>query len=346
MFEQNVTLGPGTATFTQHTFEILIMLLGAFLLGLWLGWLLWGRFKQMINQLRTENQSLSVTGDALRAELNAARTKVAELETDAANMASQVATLSNKNGELRDTLSELEEQLAGLSARNRKVETELGLSFEPETPLAAADIPLEISLPEPEFLNTIPEPIPLETPDEAIAAAAPSELLTAAQNLMLPDLSDDSDLAGMAPLEDNPHWEAFTIADSDIVQEPETNPVPDPLTTPESPVAPEQIESPNLAPAPELPAAMAGGADSDDLTVIEGIGPKIQELLHQYGIRTYAELAETNVQKLKEILMTAGPQLAMHDPGTWPSQANLAANDEWESLKAIQSFLKGGKAPK
>lgn len=38
MYEQNVTLGPGTGTFTQHTFEILIMLLSipAWLVA-WLG---------------------------------------------------------------------------------------------------------------------------------------------------------------------------------------------------------------------------------------------------------------------------------------------------------------------
>jgi hypothetical protein len=46
MFEQQVTLGPGTGTFTQHTLEILIMLLGAFLLGVWLGWMLWNKYKQ------------------------------------------------------------------------------------------------------------------------------------------------------------------------------------------------------------------------------------------------------------------------------------------------------------
>lgn len=83
----------------------------------------------------------------------------------------------------------------------------------------------------------------------------------------------------------------------------------------------------------------------DDLTVVEGIGPKIQMLLNQYGVHTYRQLADTPVERLREILTNAGPQLAMHDPGTWPSQANLAANDQWDSLKSIQGFLKGGKKP-
>jgi predicted flap endonuclease-1-like 5' DNA nuclease len=92
-------------------------------------------------------------------------------------------------------------------------------------------------------------------------------------------------------------------------------------------------------------AVVAAAGSSEDLTVIEGLGPKIQMLLNQYGIYTYRQLAETEVERLKEILSTAGPQLAMHDPGTWPSQANLAANDQWDTLKSVQGFLKGGKKP-
>jgi predicted flap endonuclease-1-like 5' DNA nuclease len=79
--------------------------------------------------------------------------------------------------------------------------------------------------------------------------------------------------------------------------------------------------------------------------VIEGIGTKIQMLLNQYGIYTYQHLSETEVARLSEILAKAGPQLAMHNPGTWPSQAKLAADGQWDTLTAIQGFLKGGKKP-
>jgi hypothetical protein len=33
----------------------------------------------------------------------------------------------------------------------------------------------------------------------------------------------------------------------------------------------------------------------------------------------------------------------MHDPGTWPAQARLAANGEWPLLKEYQDELKGGR---
>lgn len=52
--------------------------------------------------------------------------------------------------------------------------------------------------------------------------------------------------------------------------------------------------------ADSIMAAAAGTAD--DLTVVEGVGPKIQMLLNQYGIYSYRELAETDVERLKEIL--------------------------------------------
>ena len=96
---------------------------------------------------------------------------------------------------------------------------------------------------------------------------------------------------------------------------------------------------------PEIMVMGAAAGIQDDLTIVEGIGPKIQMLLNQYGVHTYRQLADTPVERLREILSNAGPQLAMHDPGTWPSQANLAANDQWDALKSIQGFLKGGKKP-
>ena len=83
----------------------------------------------------------------------------------------------------------------------------------------------------------------------------------------------------------------------------------------------------------------------DDLKIVEGIGPKIEDLLQKSGITTFSQLAATPVSRIKEILDTAGPSFAMHDAGTWPAQALLAANGEWENLTAYQGFLNAGKRP-
>jgi len=86
--------------------------------------------------------------------------------------------------------------------------------------------------------------------------------------------------------------------------------------------------------APEKPAL-------DDLAIVEGIGPKIASLFQAAGINTFAQLAATDVERLRQILREAGIRIA--DPTTWPEQARLAAAGEWDKLKALQDELKGGR---
>lgn len=82
----------------------------------------------------------------------------------------------------------------------------------------------------------------------------------------------------------------------------------------------------------------------DDLKIVEGIGPKIAELLNNAGIMTWKELSETPPARLSEILDAAGPNYQIHDPGTWPGQAKLAEQGKWDELKKLQDELSGGKA--
>ena len=81
----------------------------------------------------------------------------------------------------------------------------------------------------------------------------------------------------------------------------------------------------------------------NEIKAIEGIGPKIEELLHNAGITSWALLAASTPEALKEILEQGGSKFAMHDPSTWPKQAQLAVNGDWEALEAYQDQLKGGK---
>ena len=84
-------------------------------------------------------------------------------------------------------------------------------------------------------------------------------------------------------------------------------------------------------------------AEPDDLTRIEGIGPKIQELLYAAKIYTFAQLSKTDVARLKGILDDAGERFQMHEPKTWPEQAQLAADGRWEQLQKLQDLLRGGR---
>ena len=83
-------------------------------------------------------------------------------------------------------------------------------------------------------------------------------------------------------------------------------------------------------------------AADDDLTKVEGIGPKVQEVLNAAGIRTFGQLSNTTPEKIRELLAAEGGMLANMNPSTWPDQAQLAAAGEWDKLKEWQDELDGG----
>jgi large subunit ribosomal protein L21 len=83
-------------------------------------------------------------------------------------------------------------------------------------------------------------------------------------------------------------------------------------------------------------------AKADDLTKIEGIGPKVSKTLKDAGISTFETLANARVEDLQTILSDAG--LKMMDPTTWPEQAKLAADGNWDALQKLQDKLSGGRS--
>lgn len=94
---------------------------------------------------------------------------------------------------------------------------------------------------------------------------------------------------------------------------------------------------------PELASSVIGKkVEENDLKVIEGIGPKIEELFKSSGIMSWKRLSETSVDRCNEILMKAGDRFAFHNPTTWPRQARLAYEGKWRDLKVWQDSLAGG----
>lgn len=95
--------------------------------------------------------------------------------------------------------------------------------------------------------------------------------------------------------------------------------------------------------AGEAKDVMGKAIKENDLTVVEGIGPAIQELFHKHGIHTWKALSETEISKCQEILDSEGERFVVHKPGTWPVQAKLAYEGHWKHLFDWQEILKGGK---
>lgn len=90
-------------------------------------------------------------------------------------------------------------------------------------------------------------------------------------------------------------------------------------------------------------AAFGKRVKDNDLTLVEGIGPKIQELFHNHEVKTWIALAECSVEKCQSVLKSGGERFKIHKPGTWPKQSLLASEGKWQELKDWQDILDGGK---
>ncbi|NJN82294.1 MAG: DUF4332 domain-containing protein [Caldilineaceae bacterium] len=68
-------------------------------------------------------------------------------------------------------------------------------------------------------------------------------------------------------------------------------------------------------------ASATVAASGDDLKKIKGIGPKVQTLLNEAGITTFAQLAEADPAAIKELLENGGPRYRVINPDDWAEQA-------------------------
>src|SRR5690606_8468679 len=88
-------------------------------------------------------------------------------------------------------------------------------------------------------------------------------------------------------------------------------------------------------------AAKTAAKQADDLTKIWGIGPAIVSALNDAGIRTYAQLAEADLDTLREAVNAGtGTSDANVNEETWAAQARLAAAGDWEGHAALVERLK------
>lgn len=101
--------------------------------------------------------------------------------------------------------------------------------------------------------------------------------------------------------------------------------------------------SQHIVPAVATARTIQPAEKSDNLKVIEGIGPKIEQLLNANGINTFSKLADSNPEYINTLLKNAGTRFQIHDAGSWPLQAGLARDEKWDELAELQERLDGGK---
>ena len=99
---------------------------------------------------------------------------------------------------------------------------------------------------------------------------------------------------------------------------------------------PLELRAPEVSAAPDVSAAsevLGRPVVRDDLTVIPGISPSVEELCHGIGIRTWYDLATTEASLLRAMLVDAGPRFSTLDPSLWPEMARLLSGAEWQQFR-------------
>ena len=124
---------------------------------------------------------------------------------------------------------------------------------------------------------------------------------------------------------------------AEVVEEPEPVVEAQAVVPEPEPVA-EVVEEPE--PEPE-PVAEASG-EPDDLTRVEGIGPKYAEILTGAGINTFAQIAAMSEDEIVNLIKSNGGRKSA-SMATWAEQAKLAAAGDWDGLAKLQDELSGGR---
>lgn len=86
----------------------------------------------------------------------------------------------------------------------------------------------------------------------------------------------------------------------------------------------------------EESTATSGVDGVDRFVQIDGIGPRIADLLAKAGIRRFAQLAETPVERLLDILTATDVRYRIHDAKAWQEQARRLATGRTDEVKHLR----------
>ncbi len=317
MYEQNPMVGPGNAGLWNHTLEILLLLLGAFILGYLL------RYAISRMQIETQNRELEVERrhrrtleadfDRVRAEHTAMGSRISTLEGDVNRGRTELAESHQKIEFSAGELSALKTEAAAFPTQLERLRAELAAANANVGKVAELNAQI------------------LELTSQLEACAAKTRALEASAGKIGSD-AELSTLRAQASRFDDLSGDLIgartelsaALASKDAMQ-----------------AELDRLRSEMDSQRQQAKPKAAG--KPDDLKVVEGIGPKINELLLAGGIRTFIELADAPINRLKQILHDAGERYRIHDPSSWPQQARLCAEGQWDALRDLQDKLVAGR---
>jgi predicted flap endonuclease-1-like 5' DNA nuclease len=120
-----------------------------------------------------------------------------------------------------------------------------------------------------------------------------------------------------------------------VVQEAAEKPV---AITPKVVVTTKKVAEKPLA---QTEVALFTKTTINDLTVIEGIGPKIAQILAENKVKNFKSLIATPIEDIKTWLKAN--KLQFVDPTTWAEQAQLLDAGKTVEFETLKNELKGGK---
>jgi predicted flap endonuclease-1-like 5' DNA nuclease len=315
--------------FAEHTMAILVMLLIAFLLGLLLGYILWYTYKKQVagitldrdqwhnkyTDLEKSYASLKYQHDELEKDNKAMRRALNNCEADKVILENKL----QKAGDTSAMGAGMETAAAAVTARTAERPSGYGAMFKEDNLQIIEGIGPKIE----KVLHgagiqswSALSKQSLESLREKLDAAGP--------NFRINDPSSwprQAELAAAGNWEELIQYQKFLDTGRENTGDFEND---------------SKLE--------KLALKMMGiKSDPNDLKIIEGIGPKIEQLLKDAGINTWQHLAGASVEKIQEVLDNAGSRYKLANPSTWPKQAELAAGGKWDELKEYQDYLQGGK---
>jgi predicted flap endonuclease-1-like 5' DNA nuclease len=119
-------------------------------------------------------------------------------------------------------------------------------------------------------------------------------------------------------------------------------PPPAPVASPPPAAAAEAPAPAPVTPPPPPPSAPPQPGKPDDLTVIEGIGPRIAGALKAAGIDSLMKLSKASNKDLEAAINAANIRLAPSLP-TWAEQANLLVSGDQAEFDTLVQQLKAGR---
>jgi predicted flap endonuclease-1-like 5' DNA nuclease len=305
MFNEQVYQGPGQEAMQTYILEIAIILLGAFILGYLLRALLNASYKSKIQDLEHQLSKKEVAQTQKEGGIEELQVQLSEQNYKMESLEKKLQMVEQEKQALETKYTAT---IASIEEKEEKLE-------QLEEKLASATWPEVDDTVSRELETNFPESNLIKDKQEQEEVADTEEMVSATQS----------------PTNETDEEELET-----------TEELIEPSVTPIETSASEERWETESEDKDETPANDAP-TKPDNLRLIEGIGPKIEQLLNKDGIFTFKELVEADAERIKAILIAEGPTYAVHDPSTWSEQSKLAYEGKWEQLDSLQESLKGGK---